>query len=826
MPRKPKEIEIIDQHNSNDANVLIGIVYLLISILSFLAMIYSGLLLIYLNKLLGIGCLGLSIFTFFGALNNFSVKIPGTSSIARITQFIAILFLAPLGYVLSLKKGIYQTFACIWRGDVSKFLDTCNLPNLTGSKIVETIGTDAGLITLVVMLFAFIPLAFDIDFLWLTGFIYRCIMFVYNGVKLIVGYIMMLFIQLFGFVKKRNEIKEKEIIQENIFKEMEMKASVRQPKVDKTEKTSSHKEEAYVDNDHDEELISKYKEYKKQKELEIAAQEKMVNLVNIKIKQSSTSDNDADIASNDVSETIIGSGTGEVVKSDKPEINLTLRYPDWKLPSLNILLPAEKRDIDKSFVNEQIEKIELTYSDFGVEVKIVNSVIGPTVTQYQMQIISKGVSVKQVIARQQDVALNLSSSGVRIGSLPDSNLIGIEVAKKKDDRLKVTFKEICEELRKKYTSMSLGMVVGKAIDNKPILIELRKMPHLLVAGTTGSGKSVFTNSLIMSVLMTKSPDEVQMILIDPKKIEFSDYDGIPHLRTPVIVEADKAMVALKWCVAEMDKRYGEFAKIRGIKDIDQYNQKAGYARMPYIVIIIDEFADLISHLGKNLEIEVGRLVQKARAVGIHLVLATQRPSVDVITGVLKANVPGRVGLKVAQSNDSRVILDENGAETLVGYGDLLLKDPTKNFVQRIQGVFVDSKDVAEVIDFIKYQDTEYYPDGNELKADILADQENIGNTDSVMNMSNSQIGEEKTSNETDLFKKALQVSLDSNKFSFSNLQTYLGIGFNKAKRLGMEFENAGYIYKSVNKPGSFDLNREKIHEFLGVMKQSDSEVEE
>jgi S-DNA-T family DNA segregation ATPase FtsK/SpoIIIE len=329
----------------------------------------------------------------------------------------------------------------------------------------------------------------------------------------------------------------------------------------------------------------------------------------------------------------------------------------------------------------------------------------------------------------------------------------------------------------------LPVPLGKNIHGDAVIADIQKMPHLLIAGATGSGKSVLTNTFITSLIMRKTPDEVNLILVDPKQVELMDYNGIPHLLTPVITDMEKVVNALKWSVSEMEKRYTALANEQ-VRNIESYNKKKGFAAMPYIVIVIDEMADMMMTANRNdAENAIVRLAQKARAVGIHLILATQRPSVNVITGIIKANIPGRVGMSVTSSTDSRVILDRIGAESLMGAGDLLYKAPDKTKSERLQCGFVEQDEVIDVVEFIKKQapDVEYITEITERQmSNEEATQEALGDISG-----------------DSLVEQAIRIVVQAQKGSSSYLQRRLNIGFNRAARLLEELEEAGVVGPQV-----------------------------
>lgn len=462
-----------------------------------------------------------------------------------------------------------------------------------------------------------------------------------------------------------------------------------------------------------------------------------------------------------------------------------LAYPNWQLPQTNLLAPYRKSEAKDPHKERNAQIIEQTLASFGIEAKVVDAFIGPTVIQYALNL-PLGIAVKKVESTSDNLALALGveANSVRIESIPGTTYLGIEVPRSK--REMINLRELMESDAMQNTKAMLPVPVGKDIHGGYVMADIQKMPHLLIAGATGSGKSITTNSFITSLLMNRTPDELKLILVDPKKVELSDYNGIPHLLTPVITEMDKVVNALKWAVMEMDRRYTTLAAAQ-VREIGSYNQKMGFAAMPYIVIVIDEMADMMMTAGRvDAETAIVRLAQKARAVGIHLVLATQRPSVNVITGIIKANIPERIGMSVASVTDSRVILDAGGAESLQGKGDLLHK-PSGSKAVRLQGPFVSQEEVIRVVDFIKSQVTEVT-----YTNEILEDQ-----TQQAPAVSASG-----GFSDDDLFAEAVRIVVGSQKTSSSYLQRQLRIGFNRAARLIEQMEAAGVISPAQgNKPG-------------------------
>lgn len=477
-----------------------------------------------------------------------------------------------------------------------------------------------------------------------------------------------------------------------------------------------------------------------------------------------------------------GPKTHVKVKEDILEgalVNKSLNYANWKLPPVSLLDPAKKVKQDDSAVKKNADIIEQTLQSFGVKASVVDAVIGPAVTQYAINI-ALGTKTSRILNLKTDLALALAAptGSIRIEApIPGTSYIGIEIPNAQ--RETVFIRELIDSPEMKANSMELAVSVGKSIAGKNIITDIQKMPHALVAGATGSGKSVLTNSFIVSLLMKKTPDEVRMIMVDPKQVELSDYNGIPHLLIPVITDMQKVLNALKWAIVEMEKRYTIFRHTH-VRNLEMYNEKLGFAAMPYIVIIIDEMADLMLTCGAEVETAIVKLAQKARATGIHLVLATQRPSVDVITGLIKANIPGRIGMSVATQIDSRVILDQVGAETLLGKGDLLFKEPDKAKPFRVQGVWVSQQEVRRIVKFIKTQAKEVH-----YSPEIIDKQPDPGASPGAV--------ESVKFSDDEFFAEAVRIVCNSKKGSASLLQRKLSIGYNRAARLLDELYQHGVV---------------------------------
>ena len=457
------------------------------------------------------------------------------------------------------------------------------------------------------------------------------------------------------------------------------------------------------------------------------------------------------------------SKTYDSEKTQTISIKQEANYDNYKIPSVNLLNKIDKKadDNSKKKVLKNASLLEKTLADFGVEAKVNQVTVGPTITRYEIQP-SPGVKVSKIVNLTDDIALSLAARSIRMEApIPGKSAIGIEVPN--ETPLMVGLREVFESEEFKKFDSPLAMALGKDISGKPVIGDIGKMPHLLIAGSTGSGKSVCVNTLISSILYKARPDEVKLLLIDPKVVELANYNGIPHLLIPVVTDPKKAANALNWAVVEMNKRYKMFAE-NGVKDITSYNEKCE-EKLPKIVIIIDELADLMMASANDVEDYICRLAQMARAAGMHLIVATQRPSVDVITGVIKANIPSRIAFAVSSQTDSRTILDMGGAEKLLGKGDMLFYPLGASKPVRLQGAFISENESQNVIDFVKSQ----------VKEEVKYE-ENIMDTISKVNM-------EKSSDEDDLLSEAIEFVVESGQGSASMLQRKFKIGFNRAARL-------------------------------------------
>ncbi len=457
---------------------------------------------------------------------------------------------------------------------------------------------------------------------------------------------------------------------------------------------------------------------------------------------------------------------------------------EYKLPSLQLFAPDKPKDQskEKKIVRENIKILEATFASFGIKVTVERAEIGPSVTKYEVKP-AVGVRVNRISNLSDDLALALAAKDVRIEApIPGKSLIGIEVPN--SDIATVSFRELWEQSQTKAENF-LEIPLGKAVNGTARAFDLSKMPHLLVAGSTGSGKSVAVNGIIASILMKARPDQVKFMMVDPKMVELSVYNDIPHLLIPVVTNPRKASKALQKVVDEMENRYKLFAKV-GVRNIagfnakvEEFNSQSEYKQipLPFIVVIVDELADLMMVASKEVEDAIIRLGQKARAAGIHMILATQRPSVDVISGLIKANVPSRVAFAVSSGTDSRTILDENGAEKLLGRGDMLFKPIDENHPVRLQGSFISDDDVERIVNFIKAQaDADY-----DESFDPGEVSENEGE------FSDGDAGGDP------LFEEAKSLVIETQKASASMIQRRLSVGFNRATRLMEELEIAGVI---------------------------------
>ena len=482
----------------------------------------------------------------------------------------------------------------------------------------------------------------------------------------------------------------------------------------------------------------------------------------------------------------------------EPTALVAFSDPNWKMPPID-LLEKKQSPADAGNIQQNAYVIQSTLAEFGIDVEMEGANVGPRVTQYTMKP-PAGVNLSKILSRDKELALNLAVDKIRIEApIPGTRSVGVEIpnARSADVRLR----GVLESSDWKKSTDPLAFAVGKDISGKAVIANLAKMPHLLIAGTTGSGKSVMTNTLITSLLYRNSPSDMKLIIVDPKQVEMAQYQDIPHLLTPIITQTEKALSAMKWAVGEMERRYTLMADEK-VKNIADYNAKIASqsskddeqksSKMPYIVIVIDEMADLMMMAGKDLEMLIVRIAQKGRAAGIHLVLATQRPEVKVITGLIKANIPGRIAFAVGSQMDSRIMLDQGGAEKLLGKGDmLLLTTEMMGKPRRIQGAWASDPDIAKVTDYLREQRPPEYND--EVVAQPVAIK-GMGGSGA------SDLGRTFDPNDPTV-RKAVEITLKNGKFSTASLQAWLGKGHGFVAGLAIWLEEIGVIGpQNGNKP--------------------------
>ena len=513
-----------------------------------------------------------------------------------------------------------------------------------------------------------------------------------------------------------------------------------------------------------------------------------INDIEDKVKKKEKLDNSVkEVISKEIEESIVG---------EKKEEKIYV-HPSVEL--LNINNKTKLKNEDKKELIENAGKLEGILNDFGVDAKVIQVTKGPSVTRFEIQP-SPGVKVSKIVNLQDDIALGLAASGVRMEApIPGKAAIGIEVPNNKQTA--VFLREVLDSKEFKNSNKKLAFALGKDIAGKCVVGDLATMPHTLIAGATGSGKSVCINTLIVSLLYKYSPKEVKLLMVDPKVVELSVYNGIPHLLIPVVTDPKKAAAALNWAVNEMNKRYKLFAEA-SVRNIESYNAlfEKGIIeeKLPYTVIIVDELADLMMACPNDVEDYICRLAQMARAAGMHLIIATQRPSVDVITGVIKANIPSRISFAVSSGIDSRTILDQTGAEKLLGRGDMLYCPIGENKPIRVQGAFISEEEVEKVVNFIKNEE------------EIINYEESI-----IEHIENESKETTKTSDVNDgdeLIHEAIKVVVEYNQASTSFLQRKLRVGFNRASRIMDELEEMGIISeKDGSKPRQVLVSREEIN---------------
>lgn len=490
----------------------------------------------------------------------------------------------------------------------------------------------------------------------------------------------------------------------------------------------------------------------------------------------------------------------------EPTALVAANDPDWKMPPAS-LLTKNQSPADAGNVQQNAIIIKDTFAEFGIDVEMKGANVGPRVTQYTLKA-PGGINLSKIAARDKELAYKLSAKTVRIEApIPGTQLIGVEVPNIRAEG--VSLRGLIESEAWRQTKAPLTFAVGKDISGKPVVADLADMRHLLIAGTTGSGKSVMTNTIIMSLLYRNSPSDMRLIIVDPKRVEMAIYKDIPHLLTPIINDTTKALSAMKWAAGEMDRRYTVMEEA-GVKTIVDYNElmdsraskssakdstkadedsseepKEENGKMPYIVIVIDEMSDLMMQASKELEPLIVRIAQLGRAAGMHLVLATQKPVVKVITGLIKGNIPSRIAFRVLSSMDSRIILDSSGAEKLLGQGDMLLSsEQTSNGPERIQGAWTPDKDIKKVTDFLREQRPPQYNDEVIAQAVAIKGGGGLGDMDGLGRKFDPQ---------DPLVRKAIEICLKNGKFSTSLLQTYLSKSHGYVSGLGVWLEELGVI---------------------------------
>ncbi len=446
----------------------------------------------------------------------------------------------------------------------------------------------------------------------------------------------------------------------------------------------------------------------------------------------------------------------------------------WQYPPLSLLADSVGGKAERGDIKQHAAIIERTLESFGITARVVEVNLGPAVTQYALEV-GLGTKLSKITALDRDLALALAAptGQIRIEApIPGRSLVGIELPNRSPEF--VPLKRILESDQMRHTKSKLALAMGLDVSGAPVVADFARMPHMLIAGQTGSGKSVAINSFVCSILFRASPAEVKFILVDPKRVELTGYNSIPHLLTPVIVDPEKVVSALKWTMAEMDRRYKLFAQV-GARNIEGFNELSGFQALPYIVLIVDELADIMLFAPSEVENAITRIAQMSRATGIHLILATQRPSVDIITGLIKANIPARVAFAVASQVDSRVILDVPGAEKLLGRGDMLFIPPDQAKPTRIQGTYVSDSEIAKVIDFLKHSGV--VPQYTE---EVTAMPTKVARAGTIEEQDN-------------LFPEAVRIICQYDRASASLLQRRLSIGYARAARILDQLEEAGVV---------------------------------
>lgn len=492
------------------------------------------------------------------------------------------------------------------------------------------------------------------------------------------------------------------------------------------------------------------------------------------------------------------------ITPSRPPITAIVK-PEYKFPPLTLLHTDNAKGESRSDVAKNAATIESTLRSFGVMAKVIHASVGPTVTRFELRP-EVGVRVSKIEGLSNELAMALAATHIRIEApIPGKSAVGIEIPNARS--ASVPLRDVLDSGEFKNGKGHILVALGKDITGKPVVTDLAKMPHLLIAGSTGSGKSVCINSIITSIIYHSRPEDVKLMLIDPKVVELSVYNGIPHLRTEVITNMKKAEGALNWAVREMEARYQLFAGAK-VRNIEGYNKQNPDKKMPYILIIVDEFADLMNVAAKEVEVLIQRLTQKARAAGIHLILATQRPSADVITGVIKSNIPSRIAFMVESALNSRIILDEGGAETLLGKGDMLFKQAGALTTVRVQGAFISDEEVEAVVDYVRNECLE------QEKEPVKYEPIDLSVPDKKEETENEDEEEQ-----DDLLEEAAEWVLDTKRASVSALQRRFRIGYTRAGRLMDSMERLGIVGPADGaKPREIRMDKMKAQELFETMK--------
>ena len=619
------------------------------------------------------------------------------------------------------------------------------------------------------------------------------------------------------FVERREEIQEERANRKNMIEDDEEKETEREKKKRIREEKRLARDRALMEEQDDEQIKINLNGSVLEENQNVP--KKFTQKVSEILKDEGKNDSDVENSSPDVIEGNLFKQEEEKKEEKTKEVlqlehTLTVEDENYEYPPLTLLSIGQKKTLKggAKALTDTATKLQRTLHSFGVSAKVENVSVGPAITRYELKP-AEGVRVSKIANLADDIALNLAAETIRIEApIPGKQAVGIEVPNK--EKVAVHLRDVLESDNFLSAESKLSVALGKDIAGQAVVADIAKMPHVLIAGSTGSGKSVCINTLITSIIYNSKPSEVKLVMVDPKVVELSVYNGIPHLLIPVVTDPRKAAGALAWAVQEMDNRYTLFAS-RGVRDLAGYNKsvekEGGTAKIPQMVIIIDELADLMMVAAKEVEESICRLAQKARAAGMHLVIATQRPSVDVITGLIKANVPSRIAFAVSSQVDSRTILDSTGAEKLLGKGDMLFFPAGAPKPTRVQGAFVSDGEVEKIVDFIKSNGTAIYSE------DVLESIENSNKTD-------KELADEAQDDDTDpLLMEAIDLVVETGQASTSFIQRRLKVGYARAGRIIDQMEERGIIsgYQG-SKPRQVLMGIEKLQE----LKMSTSAVEE